>query len=102
MTKEKLIKESIENWMNSVDVEDKEMFGSCIMEVKDVIDSYIDHIHTEQIKGIILKMNMLEAEIDSMYYDKTELAEKEMNENIKILREELGFDDNFMKLKIKW
>lgn len=102
MSKEKQLKDTVEKWFNSVDVEDIECFQSMIGEVKEVIDCYVECIHKEQIKTIMFKMNMLESFIDGMYYDKTEEAEKESNDIIIKLKSELGFDERFMDLKIKW
>jgi len=42
MTREKELKETIVAWLNSVDDEDKESFQSVVMEIEDVISSYIN------------------------------------------------------------
>lgn len=44
MNKEKQLKETIESWLNSVDVEDKESFQFVVREIEDVLNSYIENM----------------------------------------------------------
>lgn len=54
-------------------------------------------------KGTIIRaMNTLEVLYELQYYDKSEEAEKEHMKDIEMYQQFLGFDDEFMKLKIKW
>ncbi|WP_257132379.1 hypothetical protein [Bacillus cereus] len=44
MSKEKQLKETIESWLNSVDVEDIESFQSVVREIEDVLSIYIENM----------------------------------------------------------
>ncbi|MEB9626260.1 hypothetical protein [Bacillus thuringiensis] len=44
MSKEKQLKETIESWLNNVDIDDIESFQSVVREIDDVLNIYIENM----------------------------------------------------------